>query len=99
MEEEEQALIDKSFKHGFQLWREGHQILDVEQIKLLDKEFKKVQESLDKNDAETLKSYTEAKESVIKCLKLIKRCASKDELESSVFSQLVQLCPNVDFEQ
>ena len=48
MEEEEQSLVKDSFKISFDLWTKGHQKLDVEQIKLLDKDFKKVEESLKK---------------------------------------------------
>jgi hypothetical protein len=80
MEQEEQALIDAGFKLGFSLWTNGHQKLDVEQIKLLDKDFKKVQESLSSSDQKTVDQYLAAKENVIKCLKLIKRSATKDEL-------------------
>jgi hypothetical protein len=50
MEEEEQTLIDAGFKLSFKLWRKGHQKLDVEQIKLIDKDFKKVQDSISNTD-------------------------------------------------
>lgn len=42
MEDEEQPLINAGFKLSFNLWQSGAQVLDVEQIKLLDKDFKKV---------------------------------------------------------
>ncbi len=54
MEEEEQTLIDAGFKLSFKLWTKGHQKLDVEQIKLLDKDFKKVQESISATDEATV---------------------------------------------
>jgi hypothetical protein len=54
MEEEEQTLIDAGFKLSFKLWTKGHQKLDVEQIKILDKDFKKVQESISATDEATV---------------------------------------------
>jgi hypothetical protein len=42
MEDEEQVLIDRGFRLSYKLWTEGKQVLDVEKIKLLDKDFKKV---------------------------------------------------------
>lgn len=51
METEEQGIYDRSFKLGFRLWKEGSQLLDVEQIKHLDKEFKKVEASLTESDS------------------------------------------------
>jgi len=99
MEDEEQPLIDAGFKLSFKLWQQGAQILDVEQIKLLDKDFKKVQDSMTKSDSATVDSYLATKQDVIKCLKLIKRCESKEDMETNVIKQLAETCPNVNFEQ
>jgi len=84
MEQEELPLIEEGFKIQFSLWTSGHSTLDVEQIKNLDKEFKKVQKSLESTDNAVAEKYLDLKQNVIKCLKIIKRCETKEDLESTV---------------
>lgn len=99
MEAEEQPLIVEGFKIQFSLWTSGYQILDVEAIKNLDKEFKKIQTSLESTDKAIVDRYLGLKQDVIRCIKLIKRSATKEELESTISDQIAEICPNVNFDQ
>lgn len=52
-----------------------------------------------RTDNETVERYLQAKEQVISCLKMIKRCESKEEMEDKVLPHLADACPHVTFEQ
>jgi hypothetical protein len=96
MEEEELEIRRLIVRKSLDLVLAEHMKIDVEQFKALKNEFRQVlKKKLSKKESET---YIEFIQQVDLCLKLVRKCPTKELLENEVREKIEELCPQVTFE-
>ena len=100
MEDEELEISRIIFEKHFTLLKDEHLKLDVEQYKRVEKEYKRIRASgRNELSEEMVSEFKEFAQTVNLCLKLITKCPDKDILEEEVKDQVIEMMPQIDFEQ
>ena len=91
MESEEVQIRKLMFEKNLALILAEHVKIDVDQFKAMEKEFRSVlKEHL---SSESATSFSDFRTSVNLCLKLLKKCPTKELLDKEVKEKVLEMCP------